>query len=293
MAGAIYRGLFLAGQRGLAASGHGADTILIGETSPGPGRGSTNPITFLRQTLCLDARYRRRQGCAPVTASGWAHHPYDLRGSPLESSSRKLVTIASLGKLTTALARAAKANATTRRLPVYVTEYGVETVPDASNGVSFGVQAAYLGLAEMLLWSNPQVRSYAQYLLRTIPAPGPSPSSRVCAPRRGLRSRRMSPSRSRSPSAAAASASPSGAMSARPPGRCGSRSASAEPEARRGSCARSGQTPRAISASAPGRRGTALERGRDTARWPRALRAVRAGLPLLRRAPRRAMARIR
>ena len=101
------------------------------------------PITFLRQTLCLDTRYRRRQGCAPVTASGWAHHPYDLRGSPLESSSHKLVTIASLGKLTTALARAAKANATTRRLPVYVTEYGVETVPDASNGVSFGVQAAW------------------------------------------------------------------------------------------------------------------------------------------------------
>jgi len=173
VAGAIYRGLFLAGQRGLAASGHGADTILIGETAPGPGRGSTNPITFLRQTLCLDTRYRRRQGCAPVTASGWAHHPYDLRGSPLESSSRKLVTIASLGRLTTALARAAKANATTRRLPVYVTEYGVETVPDASNGVSFGVQAAYLGLAEMLLWSNPQVRSYAQYLLRDDPGTGP------------------------------------------------------------------------------------------------------------------------
>ncbi len=82
------------------------------------------------------------------------------------------MTIASLKKLTTALDRAAKANATTRRLPVYVTEYGVETVPDATYGVSLGTQAAYLGLAEMLLWSDPQVRSYAQYLLRDDPGDG-------------------------------------------------------------------------------------------------------------------------
>jgi hypothetical protein len=172
VAGTIYRSLFLAGQQGLAASGHGGDTVLIGETSPGPGTHSTAPITFLRQVLCLDTRYHRRPGCAPISASGWAHHPYDLRGSPIKVSSRKLVTIATMSRLTDALTRAAKAHATSRRLPVYVTEYGVETIPDPMGGVSFVKQAAYLALAEMLLWNNPQVRSYAQYLLTDDPGNG-------------------------------------------------------------------------------------------------------------------------
>lgn len=163
--GALYRELYLAGQKGLAASGHAADPVLIGETSPGSGGGSTAPLDFLREVFCLKQRGGRRgPGCAPISAAGWAHHPYDPFGSPLRSGSSALLTIPSLGKLSAALGAAAKARATKGRLPIYVTEYGVESKPDR-HGVPLQRQAEYLGLAEQALYANPQVRSYGQYLL--------------------------------------------------------------------------------------------------------------------------------
>lgn len=166
VAGSIYRSLFLAGRNGLAASGHGDDTVLVGETAPGPGRTGTAPIDFLRGVLCLDASFRPRGSCAPLDADGWAHHPYDPRGTPFSSSSRKLVAIPSITKMTGALARAASGGSTGGRLPIYVTEYGVESVPDRVLGVSLQRQAEFLGIGEYLLWLNPGVRSFAQYLLR-------------------------------------------------------------------------------------------------------------------------------
>lgn len=165
VAGAIYRSLFLAGRRGLEASGHGADTMLIGETAPGPGRTGTAPIDFLRHVLCLDGSFRRRSSCAPLQASGWAHHPYDPRGTPFSSSSSKLIGVPAIARMTTALARASSSRATRGRLPVYVTEYGVESFPDRVLGVSLQQQAEFIGLTEYLLWLNPQVMSFAQYLL--------------------------------------------------------------------------------------------------------------------------------
>ncbi len=165
VAGSTYRSLYLAGRRGLAASGHDADTVLIGETAPGPGRTGTDPIEFLRGVFCLDRSFRRRASCAPLDAAGWAHHPYDPRGTPFASSSRKLVTVPSIAKMTGALSKAASRGATSQRLPIYVTEYGVESLPDRVLGVSFQRQAEFLGIGEYLLWLNPGIRSFAQYLL--------------------------------------------------------------------------------------------------------------------------------
>lgn len=164
VAPALYRRLFLAAQRGLRASGHGSDPLLIGETSPGPGRGGTAPLDFLRGVLCLDARYRPVGRCAPIRAAGWAHHPYDPRDPPFAKPKDLLMT-GTIGRLTSALKRAARAGATKGRLPVYVTEYGIQSVPDRDFGVSEQRQLEYLGIGEFLLWRNPQVRAYAQYLL--------------------------------------------------------------------------------------------------------------------------------
>jgi hypothetical protein len=164
VSGTLYRQLFLAGRQGLSESGHGTDPVLIGETSPSSGFTSTDPLVFLRQVLCLDSKFRRRGSCTPIAAAGWAHHPYDPKGTPLRVSSGRILGVPTLAKLTRALAQAAKTGATTTRLPVYVTEYGVETAP-RPNGVSLPLQAKYIGLAEYQLWRNPQVRSYGQYLL--------------------------------------------------------------------------------------------------------------------------------
>jgi hypothetical protein len=151
--GALYRQLFLAGRQGLDESGHGADRVLVGETAPSGGRRGMPPLDFMRQVLA-------RGG---IRATGWAHHPYDPSGSPLASSSRKLLSIPALGRVTGVARRAVP-------LPVYVTEYGVESLPDRRFGVSLLRQAEYLGLAEYALWRNPRVRSYGQYLLHDDPA---------------------------------------------------------------------------------------------------------------------------
>jgi hypothetical protein len=153
--GALYRQLFLAGRQGLRVAGHGSDTVLVGETAPSGGRRGTPPLEFIGQVLA-------RGG---IGADGWAHHPYDPGGSPLASSSRKLLSIPALNRLSRALRRGQGVP-----LPVYVTEYGVESVPDRRFGVPLVRQAEYLGLAEFSLWRNPNVRSYGQYLLNDDPA---------------------------------------------------------------------------------------------------------------------------
>lgn len=165
VSGRIYRELFLAAQRGLEASGHTNDTLLIGETSPGPGRKGTDPITFLRGVFCLNAKFKRQGSCAPINADGWAQHPYDPFDAPFESS-HNLINLDTIDELATALKKARVAGATTRKLPIYVTEYGVESVPDRRYGVSQLQQAEYIAISEYLMYRNPTIRSFGQYLLQ-------------------------------------------------------------------------------------------------------------------------------
>jgi hypothetical protein len=168
VSGRIYRELFLAAQRGLVASGHGADPVLIGETSPGPGRTGTDPVTFVRGVFCLNRKFKRRRGCAPIDADGWALHPYDPLDPPFKTS-RSLVNLETISGLAEALNKARAARGTTRRLPIYVTEYGIESVPDRQFGVSQLRQAEYIGISEYLMYRNPRIRTFGQYLLRDDP----------------------------------------------------------------------------------------------------------------------------
>ena len=140
---------------------------LIGETSPGPGRKGTDPITFLRGVFCLNAKFKRKGGCAPIDADGWAQHPYDPFDAPFESSVRSLLNLVTIGKLIWALHKARAAGAAARtKLPIYVTEYGVESVPDRRFGVSQLQQAEYISISEYLMYRNPTIRSFGQYLMQ-------------------------------------------------------------------------------------------------------------------------------
>ena len=174
VSGSIYRSLFLAAQRGLAASGHKRDKLLIGETAPSRGSVSTTPLKFLRQVFCLSRTYRPLRDCQPIEADGWSHHPYNPHIPPWEEprqAHRTIISIGSIGKLITALRRVSQAGATARRLPIYVSEYGVESQPEDDFGVSPLRQAEYLGAAEYLLYRNPWIKSFAQYLLDDDPKP--------------------------------------------------------------------------------------------------------------------------
>lgn len=168
ISGRIYRRLFLAAQNALDDTGHANDRLLIGETAPSRGSASTTPLRFLRQVLCLSRRYRPVRDCRPIEADGWSHHPYNPHIPPWrkpEGIHRSIISVGDIGRLIKALKRAAHAGATARRLPVYVTEYGIESYPQRGFGVSPQRQAEFLGAAEYLLYRNRWIRSFAQYLL--------------------------------------------------------------------------------------------------------------------------------
>jgi hypothetical protein len=163
----IYRRLFLAGRRGLAASGNGDDDILLGETSPiGNARRVVEPLAFLRGTLCLDDRYRRARGCGRLDVNGYALHPYTKRAGPtFRPPDRDDVTIGALDRLTRALDRAARAGALPAGLGLHLTEFGIQSFPDPL-AVSLSRQAEYIAISERIAFLNPRVRAFSQYLLR-------------------------------------------------------------------------------------------------------------------------------
>jgi Cellulase (glycosyl hydrolase family 5) len=172
----IYRKLVQAGERGLDASGNRSDRVWIGETAPrGTGK-AVAPLTFLRGTLCLSASYRKRSSCGRLDADGWAHHAYTTASGPFfVPPSRNDVTIGVLGRLSSALAKAGNAGAIRKGLPIYLTEFGIQSFPDEISGVSQQRQAEYRSISERIAYRNPRVRGFSQYLMRDdLPVPGAS-----------------------------------------------------------------------------------------------------------------------
>jgi hypothetical protein len=171
----IYRNLFIDGYAGLRASGNFAGmTVLMGETSPvGSVLGDIPaPLAFLRGVLCLNSHYVKARSCAKLPANGYAQHPYAEKTGPFWQPSGPGagddVTIGTLGRLVTALNRAGDAGAINKHLPIYITEFGIQSVPDPA-AVSVAQQAEYLAISEHLAWGNPRVVSYDQYLLTDDP----------------------------------------------------------------------------------------------------------------------------
>jgi hypothetical protein len=167
----IYRGLYAAALHGLAANGD-THPVLMGETAP---RGSSEvlaPLRFLRESLCLNDAYQRRPECELFRVDGWATHPYTGKSPFVRRLPKDDVTIGTLGRLTAALDKAAATGAIRAGLPVFLTEFGMQSRPDRL-GLSPLRQAEYRAIAEQVAWSNPRVASFAQYLLRDDrPRPG-------------------------------------------------------------------------------------------------------------------------
>jgi hypothetical protein len=167
----LYRQLYLKAYSGLRAA-HVSAPILFGELAPQANslhdNGTVAPLRFLRGVLCLDSRYRKvGKGCAKLATQGFAMHPYTTAVGPrFQPPDPDNVTIGVLGRLTHALDRAASVGAVPRKLPVYVTEFGVQSLPDPRLGVSLAKQSDYRALAEYLAYANPRVKSFSQYLLR-------------------------------------------------------------------------------------------------------------------------------
>jgi len=166
----IYRNLFFAAQRGFRAGGLPNAQVLIGETSPRGTGHVVAPLTFLRGVFCLDSKYRKVGKCAEVHANGYAHHAYTTAQGPLfRPKQPNDVTIGVISRLITALNRAASAGAVDKRLPIHLTEFGIQSTPDPIVGVSQARQSDYRAIAERLAWSQPRIVAFSQYLLRDDP----------------------------------------------------------------------------------------------------------------------------
>jgi hypothetical protein len=188
-----YRKLVAAAWANLAGSGHGADTILVGETAPqGVGDQGLSrplqPLRFLRRLYCVDDNLNLLKGAEaeirscpadPATfvadnpalfhATGYAHHPYALLTPPSRrSKSPDSVSMGDLRALTREITRIYQRYGqklpTKRGVPLYLTEYGYQTAPDPIH-ISFAQQAAWINEAEYMAFKNPLVQSMSQFLL--------------------------------------------------------------------------------------------------------------------------------
>jgi len=179
----IYRGLFVAGYAGLKAAGLTNPKVLMGETAPTgydhtTGLHDVAPLAFLRGVLCLNSHYRKSSSCQELPAYGYAHHAYTTAAGPFyRPPSGDDVTIGVLGRLVRALDLAARAHAIRSGIPIYLTEFGVQSKPNRYLGVSPAKQAEDDAIAEKIAWSNPRVAAFSQYLLRDDPLGGPPGSS--------------------------------------------------------------------------------------------------------------------
>jgi hypothetical protein len=181
---AIYRGLYRAAYAGLTGSGHAADTILLGELLPvgkstKTTRSSIRPLEFLRELACVDSHYHafkgsdaKARGCTGFKAiplSGLAYHPYALSGGPTKRPpNRDDATIGTLSRVTKAIdrLRAKHRFAGPKRIPLWLTEFGVQTdPPDYLFGSPIKRVPTYLGMSERLAMRNSRVYSYSQYPL--------------------------------------------------------------------------------------------------------------------------------
>jgi hypothetical protein len=199
----LYRGLVDAAWSALQASGHGGDTILIGELAPA---GSTFPgapgvfgnmpgLQFVRALYCVGASYQPLRGAAATArgcpanaagskgfaaanpglfkASGFADHPYPQGLPPDKSTPNEpdYTELAGIPKLEHVLDRLQKLYGSSTQFPIWSTEFGYITDPPntTGGGIPYKTAALYLNWAEYLTWLNPRIKSYDQYLINDPP----------------------------------------------------------------------------------------------------------------------------
>jgi hypothetical protein len=202
--GWMYRDLVDAAWSALQGTGHGQDTVLIGEIAPAgatfgnaPGLfAAMAPLRFLRALYCVDASYRPLRGQAAALrrcpadaqgsarfaaqhpglfqASAFSDHPYPqgLPPDKVTPDEPDFAELAEIPKLERVLDTLQRVYGSRTQFPIYSTEFGYQTTPpDKEAGTVNPEQAAtYLNWAEYLSWRDPRIRSYDQYLLNDPPS---------------------------------------------------------------------------------------------------------------------------
>lgn len=178
----LYRNLYINGTRSIRSVGHIGDQFFVGDTSPlGFSRigtkTPTRPAKFWREFFCLDSNYRSfkgfervARGCPTnfkrIRAFAVAHHPYTRGGAKSPYAKERVgdLPIARTNALVALLNRVATKGRIGKRIPIWFTEYGLQTrPPDNYLSVNLQNQARFINEAEHLGYKNRRVKSYSQY----------------------------------------------------------------------------------------------------------------------------------
>ncbi|HEY2159891.1 MAG TPA: hypothetical protein VGH24_01170 [Solirubrobacteraceae bacterium] len=185
-----YRSLVDAAWNGLSASGHSADTTLVGETA---NRGIMSPVPFMRALYCVGSNLRPLRGTAatafgcptsgPASSfvsqhpglfdSSYAHHPYGFEAAPNRPDPAKgYITLYNIPSFERTLNRifSAYGRRPAGGVPLYLTEWGFKTnPPNPYVRTTLAQQAAWLNQGQYMMWQAPYVKEYTQFLLVDSP----------------------------------------------------------------------------------------------------------------------------
>lgn len=156
-------------------------TVLIGNTSDAggdaeSGRGGVPPLTWIRRLACVDEQLQpiTTGPCAhfqTIPADGYAHHPYERSAPPWVPSGTSQAGWAQMGDLGTLQSLLDQLVATHRLAPgaasLWLTEQGYESSGQLRDRPWNEQQQAQMNAdSEFLAWSDPQLASFSQFLLR-------------------------------------------------------------------------------------------------------------------------------
>jgi hypothetical protein len=194
-----YRSLVESAWKGLLSTGHGGDTILVGETA---NVGRIDPMPFLRDLYCVGNNDRPLRGGAAAAlfcptsgspsafasanpglfhSSGYAHHPYAFDVAPNRPyPNNTFVTLVNLPTMENALNQIFGNYGVGRPggVPLYLTEWGEETnPPNPFVRTSLGQQETWINEGEFMTWQDPYVKAISQFELvdngpKAMTAPG-------------------------------------------------------------------------------------------------------------------------
>ena len=202
VAASLYRALLGGAWSSLQATGHGHDRILIGELAPaGVTKGATGvfnamaPLRFLRAMYCVDANDQplrgaqaSQRGC-PATATASAHfvaqnpglfmapgfaiHPYSFTSLPPNvrvPSEPDFAELAAMPTLEATLDRLQRVYGSSKKFPIWSTEFGyITNPPNPEYTITPALAAYYLNWAEYITWQDPRIKSFDQFLIQDPP----------------------------------------------------------------------------------------------------------------------------
>ena len=158
---ALYAKLYRAFYSGIKA-GNSKALVGVGETSP---RGRDKPSPGETQDSHTPGRFAELVAKArpKIKFDAWAHHPYPTAPNlpPTQRVRWPNVSLSMLPRFEASLARWFG-----RAVPIWITEYGHETKPEDSRGVSRTAQAAYLKQALGIARNDKNVELFIWFILR-------------------------------------------------------------------------------------------------------------------------------